>query len=178
MDTILQKLGLERLIPTFEAESISPDIVCKLSLYEMNCLGVTNRSHVMNLRTECVSYGSFQPLKRKSESAGPSEFVITKSELDNLLSIGFQIKEIAQLLSVSESTIYRRMRMFGLSKRDFTSIDDTELSHFVRDIVEEFPNCGEVMLNQILTQKGIKVCISSLVVKNMFKMIPPIDFSE
>ena len=157
MDTILRKLGLERLVSTFESENISPDIICKLSLYEMNCLGVTNRTDIMNLRTECVAYGCFQPLKNKSGRAGPLEFIINKPDLENLLSIGFQIKEIAKLMSVSESTIYRRMKMFGLSKNDFSEIDDMQLSNIVRDVVEEFPNCGEVMLNQILANKGIKV---------------------
>ena len=72
----------------------------------------------MNLRTECVAFGCFQPLKDKSERAITLEFVI-----EHKLSIGFQIKEIAKMLSVSESTIYRRMRMFGLSKNDFPEFD-------------------------------------------------------
>ena len=126
-------------------------------MYDITCLGISNRSDIMNLRTECVTYGCFQPLKEKPERSGPLEFVISKPDMENLLSIGFQIKEIAKLLSVSECSIYRRMRKFGLSKKEFTDIDYVDLMNIVRDILEEFPKCGEVMLHQIVANKGIKV---------------------
>ena len=156
MEAILGKLGLERLTHTFEVEKISPDIVCKLSIYEMNCLGVMNRSDIMNLRTECLNYGCLQPTKMKSIGAGPPEFMISKTVLENLLETDFQIKEIAKLLSVSESTVYRRMR-FSLRKLEFSTIDDFQLTSVVKEIVEEFPSCGEVILHQILKQRDIKV---------------------
>ena len=37
----------------------------------------------MNLRTECVAFGCFQPLKNKSVRAGPLEFVINESDLEH-----------------------------------------------------------------------------------------------
>ena len=116
MEEILQNLSLERLVHVFQAEKISPDIVCKLSWYEMNTLGLVNRSDVMNLRTECLNYGGFQPTRVRCAGAGPPEFLISKSTLETLIDTGFLIKEIAKFLSVSESTIYRRMRVFGLKK--------------------------------------------------------------
>ena len=156
MEAILGKLGLERSTHIFEVEKISLDIFCKLSIYEMNCLGVMNRSDIMNLRTECLNYGCLQPTKMKSIGAGP-QFMISKTVLENLLETGFQIKEIAKLLFVSESTVYRRMRVFSLRKLEFSTIDDFQLTSIVKEIVEEFPSCGEVMLNQILKQRDIKV---------------------
>ena len=44
-----------------------------------------------------------------------STFNTPKSVLENHIEEGFMIKEIASMLSVSESTIYRRMQTKGLS---------------------------------------------------------------
>ena len=77
--------------------------------------------------------------------------------LENLLDEGFSINEISTLLSISESTVYRRMRTFGLSKLAFSEISDDDLDRAVNHICQDFPRCGENMLKQILSGKGIKV---------------------
>ena len=61
------------------------------------------------------------------------------------------------MLSVSESTIYRRMRSYGLSKLDFSEISDQQLDNNVSQIANDFPFCGESMIKQLLRGKGIKV---------------------
>ena len=43
------------------------------------------------------------------------------------------------MLSVSESTIYRRMRSYGLSKLDFSEISDQQLDNNVSQIANDFP---------------------------------------
>lgn len=57
MGIILNKLGLTQCVPKFLEEKISPDLVCKLSSYEMNSLGVYSSVDMMKLRTECIKYG-------------------------------------------------------------------------------------------------------------------------
>ena len=156
MELILQKLGLQKLFSSFTTEKISPDIVCKLSVYELKCLGVVNRCDLMNLRIECSSYCCEPPRKTRLKP-GPPEFQIPRLLLQNLMEIGFKVSEIANLLSVSESTVYRRMRIFGLRKLDFSIIDDVELEMRVKETIRDFPKCGETMLNQILRQQNIKV---------------------
>ena len=116
----------------------------------------------MTLSTECLNYGCLQPTKMKSIGAGPPEFMISKTVLENFLETAFQIKEIAKLLSVSECTVCRRMRVFSLRKLEFSTIDDFQLTSIVHEIVEEKPSFGEVMLNQILKQRDIKVHTHSL----------------
>ena len=64
---------------------------------------------------------------------------------------------MAKLLGVSESTIYRRMRTYGLRKLEFTDIDDDLLTETVKKTLEDFPSCGERMLLEILRQKSITV---------------------
>ena len=155
MDGILTKLHLNRHIIRFHDEKITPDIVCKLSLYDMKCLGVSDRNEVMKLRIECNHYGNIQP--PREACCGPPQFRISRTTLETLIEMGFMIQEIACLLSVSESTIYRRMRTFGLRKLQFTDIDDNLLVDVVTGVVEEFPRCGEKMLREILRHKNIHV---------------------
>ena len=54
-----------------------------------------------------------------------------KSVLQSWLDEDFTIAEIAKLLCVSESTVYRRMREYNLSKLAFTDICDQELDNQV-----------------------------------------------
>ena len=58
------------------------------------------------------------------------------------------------MLAVPESTIYRRIRKFGLGKFEFTDISDKGLDAEVEKVAIEFPYCGEDFIKQILFQKG------------------------
>lgn len=165
MESVLKKMGLERLIDAFKKEKITPDIVCKMSLYDMRCVGLNDRNEIMKLRTACLLYGSTKPISQKSSFGGAPSYQIPKESLETLISIGFRIDEMAQLLGVSESTVYRRMRMFGLRKVQFADITDEELTITVKQTLQEFPKCGERMLIEILHQKKITVSISFYVRK-------------
>lgn len=156
MDTVLKRLKLEGLTKKFETEHITPDIVCKLSVHEMEMLGINSRSDMMSLRIECTKFGGEAPKKLEGTCGAPI-FFIPKPVIGNLLQEGFTIKEISSILAVSESTIYRRMRQYGLSKFEFTDIPDKDLDAEVEKVTVEFPYCGENFIKQILYQKGVKV---------------------
>lgn len=110
----------------------------------------------MALRIGASTFGS-QQIKKMRASCDPPKFDIPRSVLENLLDEGFLIKEISTMLSVSESTIYRRMSMYGLSKLAFTEITDEELDVLLKEIAIQFPYCGYNMLKQLLLDKGVKV---------------------
>ena len=156
MKYVLDKLDLEHLISAFEREKITPDIVCKLSLHEMHFLGITNAADVMKLRTECIKYGSVAC--QLTGHLDKREFEISKALLQTLIESGFMISEISKLLSVSESTVYRRMRMFDLTVLEFTRIDISSLKEKMKVILSEYPRCGECMMRHIWKEHGIKVC--------------------
>ena len=65
--------------------------------------------------------------KRVWSQCGPPEYDIPKTVLEMFLENGCTITYIANLLSESESTIYRRMAQFGLSKMNFSDISDDDL---------------------------------------------------
>ena len=75
----------------------------------------------------------------------------------NLVDTGFFICDIAKLLSVSESTIYRRMRIYGISKSEFSDLSDEEVDIYTGKTVLEFPNGGENLLRQLPKQKGVNI---------------------
>ena len=130
MDEVLRKLNLDHFIENFKEQKISPDIVCKLSSQDLEILGITNKQDVMSLRIACSIngsiYGKRSPIKLSSHCGAP-KFFIPKSVLQSWLDEDFTIAEIAKLLCVSESTVYRRMREYNLSKLAFTDISDQEL---------------------------------------------------
>ena len=123
MSVIFENLHLDCHIEKFREEKIAPDIVCRLSLYEFNKLGINNVSDVMVLRVECTKYGIGGPTSQPDEF-GNLKYEIPKEVLQCYLEEDFKISEIATMFSVSESTIYRRMRSYNLSKLDFSDISD------------------------------------------------------
>lgn len=154
--TILKKIHLGGLIGKFENEKITPDLVCKLSVWQLEILGVNSRSDMMTLRIECSKFGEQAPRKCQGTCGAPI-FLIPRSVLENLVEEGFTVREISTILSVSESTIYRRMNSYGISKLEFTDISDQQLDVQVEKVAKEFPYCGENLIKQLLFGKGLKV---------------------
>ena len=112
MEQLLINIGMRELISQIEKECISPNIINKFSsLYEMQLLGLTDRSAIMKLCTECVKYGNERPDVLNQEGSSP-EFVIPKQTLETLIETGFTVAKITALLCASQSTIYRRMRQY------------------------------------------------------------------
>ena len=68
------------------------------------------------------------------------------------------------MLSVSGSTIDRRMRSYGHSKLDFSKMTDQQLDINVDKIVKDFPFCGENMIKSYYLAKVSKfrdrACVS------------------
>jgi len=63
--SVLKKVNLGSSSEKSESEKITPDLVCKLSLQELESLGVTSRSDVMALRIEYTTFGGQVPKKFK-----------------------------------------------------------------------------------------------------------------
>ena len=156
MASILKRHNLGNLIEVFQKEKITPDLVSLLSVSEMNQLGINNRADTMKLRMECAIHGKQKPQRERPGSGAPA-FDIPKSIVENHLEEGFMVKEIASMLSVSESTIYRRMQSYGLSSLDFSDICDKDLDHHITELSKDFSLCREVMMKFLLEERGIKV---------------------
>ena len=154
--SVLERLGLKHLIATFKSENITVDLVSKLSQENFKALGVTDHSVMMNLRITCCSYGGAQP-KKNIRSVGAPKFIIPKDVLQNLIDDGCRIKDISSILCVSERTIFRRMEEYKLSTQNYTQIDHEALDNVLINVINHFPNSGEVMLRELLKERGIKI---------------------
>lgn len=150
MDEILQRAGLNNLKQNFERENITPDIISKLSQKDFLELGLSSRAKMMELRIMCCHYSDII-LEHNDK------FIIPKETLESLLEINFKIKDISEMFNLSESTLYRQMRAYNLSKQNFSLVSDHDLDTTVLSITKEFPNCGEVLLMQLLSQRSLKV---------------------
>ena len=115
----------------------------------------------MALRIKCNSFGSLKPrCVHAGDASGPLVFEIPKNRgvLECFLHERFPKVEIAKVMSVSESTIYRRIRCYALSKMECSVITDEELDRQQFDeITRHFFNCGEVLLKQLLAGRGINL---------------------
>ena len=157
MDDILKDLNLTELVPNFQHEKITPEIISKLSRVDFQQLGITNLQKVMELRVKCSVFGSKKPDKEISNRVGAPKFSIPCEVLSSMIDEGFKVHEISTLINVSERTLYRRMNEFGLCVRKFSDIVDETLDIHVLELCNQYPNCGERMLNEILKQKGLFV---------------------
>ena len=154
---ILADEGLFDLIPNFQREKITPDIVPKLSKHDFQQLGLVNLKKIMDLRIKCCVYGSpsEKPQRQFSRHGGASKFYIPRNMLADFIDEGFKVKEICTLLNISERTVYRRLDEYDLHIRQFSDISDQELDLQLQNLCCQFPHCGERFLNEILKQHGL-----------------------
>ena len=147
IEKILEELNLHMFQGRFRDEKITTDIACKLSAHEFQALEISNTRDMMRIRTECVKYGTVKP-KRVWSHYGPPIYDITKIVVEMFLENGCTLAYICNLLSLSESTIYRRR---------FSDISDDHIDLKEGKTFEEFPLCGENLLRQMITLKGIRI---------------------
>ena len=158
--SVLCELGLEDYIEKFKEENITSDLISKMTQEDFKSLGLIENGQIMRLRVKCCSFGGETPIK--ACTSGAPKFMIPKQVLQNLLEEGCLIKEIGNILNVSERTICRRMVEYNLSKLNFTDIQEDDLDFKLIEIVDNFPNCGEVMLRELLKESGIVVSRQAL----------------
>ena len=81
--------------------------------------------------------------------------MVPKILIDNLIDYGFSVKEMSNILCVSEITVLRRMVEYGLKIRDFSDISDDQLDFHVLALTNDYPFCGETILRELLKGRGI-----------------------
>eukprot|EP00794_Sanderia_malayensis_P001848 gene1848-2081_t len=91
------------------------------------------------------------------QRGGPA-FIITKDQLEFYLENGFGVRDVAKMLSVSKSTVKRRLHTFGLSVgMTYTKISDEALDDKIEALVSQFPNCGYRRMYGLLMSHCIKI---------------------
>ena len=90
-------------------------------------------------------------------SVWPQILFCQKNLFENFIEHGFTIKEMSALLGISARTVYIRMDGFNFKKINYSDVDENQLYHEIIQTTEEFPYCGELMIREILRQKGFHV---------------------
>ena len=103
------------------------------------------RSCLADLRSlqegRCMSQPSMQPITRGA--VGRPSFDIPCEQLTYLIEHRFSVRQVADMLGVSISTVRRRMAEYGISIRaQYSTICDQELDQVIGAIQHEFPKCG------------------------------------
>ena len=147
MYDVRKKLGLSHHRARFAEEKISSDMVCYLSVEDFLKLGLTDRNAIMSLRIECSTFGLCTPQR----AVGTNKFVIPKILIENLIDDGFSVKEMSNILCVSERTVQRRMVEYGLTIRNFSNISDDQLDFEVLAITNDYPFCVRVSFSVMVS---------------------------
>lgn len=96
-----------------------------------------------------------------TESAGgrgQPKYIVSEELLSRLIDMSLPISCIANILGVSQSTIFRRMRELGLStKSTYSTLTDQELDNVIVAIKIRVPNAGYRMVKGCLQAEGHRV---------------------
>ena len=97
-------------------------------------------------------------VQRQLRRRGRPEIVITRQELQNLLSLQFTQAEISKLYGCSPRTIRRRILRYELQEFvSFSDISDEDLDSLVIRFVATFPNAGQNTLAGYLQSCNLRI---------------------
>lgn len=88
--------------------------------------------------------------------AGRPRDTTTVEEILELRQLNFKWTKIAEMLNISRSTLYRRLREAGIEVRD-KLVTDQQLDATIQHIKQNHPNDGEVLIQGHLVRQGIQV---------------------
>lgn len=101
--------------------------------------------------------GGFRPPLITSGGRGRPSWDISEDQLRYLLEYNFTVREIAELLGVSYSTVRRRMADSNLSVRmNYSNICDEDLQRLVCSFIQECPNSGIKTVLGYLNSVGLR----------------------
>lgn len=96
---------------------------------------------------------------------GQPAFCVSTQQLEIFLMLRFPVRQISQLLGVSEATIRRRIRRGGIHGRGlYSSISDAQLDGLVSTIVQKHSYSGYRMVQAFLFMEGYRLpegCVQS-----------------
>ena len=133
----------------------------ELFIFDQRVLELVEVAHKTILKDSCRYPSSFSsytaPKSVYGQRARPS-FKITKAQLELYLQHNFSVPKIARMISVSKSSVRRRMRKFGLTMKNcYANIDDDNLDKTIKELISRFPSSGYRRMDGLLTSNELKV---------------------
>ena len=66
--------------------------------------------------------------------------------MEFLREVPFTWDEIADVLMISRTTLWRRMKELGITTGQYSDVSDAELDSIITTLVKNFPNSGITMM--------------------------------
>ncbi|KAK7162201.1 hypothetical protein R3I94_004754 [Phoxinus phoxinus] len=102
---------------------------------------------------------AFTVPRSSSGQRGRPKITVTRQQLEFLVTQGYTIKRMAQLLGCSASFLYKRTKALGLPTRNSMSrsLTDEELEQHIRRLHGLYPRSGNEMMRALLRAEGLLV---------------------
>ena len=95
-------------------------------------------------------------LNKQCDTGGRPKYVVTKEQIETLRDTGMNWKSVAQVLGISERTLFRRREEFNMEDT-FSNISDTDLKNTIYCILQQTPYVGETYVRGGLVARKIFV---------------------
>ena len=89
--------------------------------------------------------------------SGRPRILVNIDTVELLRSCGYTWNQVAESLSISRTTLWRRLREAGVKMKKYSEICDDELDRMVTSIQREYPNCGQQLMYGYLLDRGVHV---------------------
>ncbi|XP_052240257.1 uncharacterized protein LOC127850897 isoform X3 [Dreissena polymorpha] len=94
----------------------------------------------------------------QQRTRGRPVYVISREQLEFFIEAGFTRRQMADLLHVSDSSVKRRLRSFGLKLRQtYSVLSNNALDDLVREVTQGNPSLGQRMVQGLLQSRGHRV---------------------
>lgn len=93
-----------------------------------------------------------------SGNRGRPRYDVQEAQLQFFVGFGFKVPDMAKMLAVSQATVNRRLRDYGISlSTKFCQMSDSELDEVIKNVKEHFPRSGYRVTLGILRSMGYHV---------------------
>ena len=107
-----------------------------------------------NLNSTALLYCIFSTYRTN----GRPRLSVSMDDVEFLRSLRFSWTNVANVLGISRSTLYRRLNAEGVSVlTTYTDISDSRLDRLVAEVKQRHPNDGEILMSGHLLAAGITV---------------------
>ena len=156
---------------TLDSILVSADRVHRLMAMLVDVLpGLDSNLPLMESAIQCLAtatilsqeadpvHSGLTPLRFISGERGRPRLLVSQAVLEYLIGNRFTVRQIAQLLQVSPSTIRRQMNHFGITIRStYSTISDQDLDSIVLRLQMQHPNSGYRLIRGYLAAMGYRI---------------------
>ena len=90
-------------------------------------------------------------------SVGRPQCSVGRNDIKPLLDLKVPLTVISKRLGISRSTLYNKMKCFGLEPPKYSNVSKEDLTAHIQTIKKDHPNCGEKVTHGHLRSRGLHI---------------------